>query len=608
MAIRLTKTSKILFAIGIIVLSVALGFLIWRVNQEAQLDPGDSDASQCADGCYDNQHKDGCVGINGCDFATGGSCPSGYELITSKVDDRTQMCCHICTSTAAPVKCELYPNGVPNNKYKASGVPITQPGYYECDSAGYCIPCTPTTSETIQEWQECQDEADGLNGNLVSYCPAGEYKWSCQQLADGSGYILKQIPCVDTSDGEEPTVDCSYDLEPTTYSFNKANTDSSKIGPFTEDGKLVLFFKNLLPDNNAAYRPQVTFKVVSSDSSRNNQTHVYTPTSSEERKETTFAVKKGEYLLLTDSDDKYDQGSPECAPTTNNPKYKSFGWIAPSSGLCGSGLLGPPTNGTRTAYDKVNISSFRSTALTQGYKQLPKGEQCWADWREWAGDYDFNDYFLMVSYVTDTPTQTANMSVTKVAVESCTGEDTENPIAQLTYSVTITNSGGAAGTVSKVEDVLDSKVKAGSVSAISGTGQYSDGKITWNFVPAESISAGGTKVLTYKVAVDKADFGSYQNLVSVVTSQGTVTDQATITADCIITETPEEPETPVTPTEGTVPQTGLFDSTASRIVAGFVLLTFGAVIYNLPNSTFTMHSKGKSYKYRDRFEKRVANR
>lgn len=560
MAIRLTKTSKILFAIGIVVLSVALGFLIWRVNQPEQLDPGDSDAA-------------------------GGECEEGatWYPADSTVDN---YCIDDKWEKTFPAGCYV----------KGS----CQGGIGWISKAPKSVVACYTTEAECKEAFKVQIAKCNETGKH-GYCASGNCDFS--KTGKYSGWIYQ---CSETP-APKPAVDCGLTLEPTSYPFNKANTDGSKIGPFTEDGKLVFFFKNLL-DNNAAYRPKITFKVVSTDSSRNNQTYVYKPTAGEERKETTFAVKKGEYLLLTDSNDDYDQGSPECAPTTNNPKYKSFGWIAPSGGSCGSGLQGPPTNGTRTAYEKVSISSFRSNALTQGYKQLPKGEQCWADWREWVGDYDFNDYFLMVSYVTDAPTQTANMSVSKVAVESCTGEDTENPIANLTYSVTVTNSGGAAGTVSKVEDVLDSKVKAGSVSAISDSGQYSDGKITWNFVPAESIGAGGKKVLTYKVAVDKANFGSYQNSVSVVTSQGTVTAEATIVADCVITETPDTPETPVTPTEGTVPQTGIFDSTASRIVAGFVLLTFGAVIYNLPNSTFTVYKKGKSYKYRDRFEKRVANR
>lgn len=616
MAIRLTKTSKILFAIGIVVLSVALGFLIWRVNQPTQLDPTDSDAFECSDRCYPHNTLKVCTGVGGCRVGNAdGTCSGGWDSVTA--DDNSKWCCDPCKSTATPVKCTFYPNdfkaGQPSCGNKTKDC---KAGYYKCDSAGYCVPCNPVDKGDIfTNTTDCQDKADKANGAFGAQCPPGGYRWECKAVYNPDGYILTSNNCL--KDQEPIKVDCGLTLEPTSYPFNKANTDGSKIGPFTEDGKLVFFFKNLL-DNNAAYRPKITFKVVSTDSSRNNQTYVYKPTAGEERKETTFAVKKGEYLLLTDSNDDYDQGSPECAPTTNNPKYKSFGWIAPSGGSCGSGLQGPPTNGTRTAYDKVDISSFRNNALKQGYKQLPKGEQCWADWREWVGDYDFNDYFLMVSYVTDAPTPTPNISISKAVVEQCIDENTANPKAELTYTITVKNTGGSAGDIDEIEDILDSKVLESFIQkeTITKPGVYSDGKITWS--GKKNIPANGSAIYTYKLLIDKENFGTYSNTVSLQEAffcpVGQICAQvmppliyasAEIVADCVITETPE---TPVTPTEGTVPQTGIFDSTASRIVAGFVLLTFGAVIYNLPNSTFTVYKKGKSYKYRDRFEKRVANR
>jgi hypothetical protein len=51
MAIRLTKTSKIIIAISIVVLSIALGFLIWRVNQPDTTAPTDSEAGGGAGAC-----------------------------------------------------------------------------------------------------------------------------------------------------------------------------------------------------------------------------------------------------------------------------------------------------------------------------------------------------------------------------------------------------------------------------------------------------------------------------------------------------------------------------------------------------------------------------
>lgn len=563
MAIRLNKTSKIVFAILIFVLSLALGFLVWRINQESDLDPTDSDAADaCPEGCFAPAD-----GRGGCASECWWECTDG-------------------TKTTDPT------NGCGTVGYK-SGL--------------FCSDCKVTElppGDFYVNHSDCQKIADQRNSviGMLGSDSCTKYpdnsKWGCKDVYNPDGYKLTYSPCTTTP----PTVDCSYDLEPKTYSFNKANTDGSKIGPFPEDGTLVLFFKSLLPDGDGAYRPKITFKLVSSDSTRNNKQYVYSTGSAEERKETDFTVKEGEYLILTDSDDNNNQGSPECAPTTNNPKYKSFGWIAPSAGACGSGLDGPPTNGTRTPYEKVSISSFRSNALSQGYEQLPKGEQCWADWREWAGDYDFNDYFLMVSYLPEDPPEPTSLPefrVEKSVIESCTGENTEDPTANLSYSIKIKNVGGATGTVSQIEDTLDSKVTA--VSSITDSGVFSGGKVTWEFTTPLSLGIDEEKILTYKVAVEKEDFGLYENTVVVTTSEGDVTSDANITADCVITETPEEPE-------GEVPATGLFDTTASRIATGFVLVIFGVFVYNMPNTVFALRKREETYKYREKFERKVANR
>ncbi|MGI6423429.1 MAG: hypothetical protein ACOX0X_02350 [Candidatus Dojkabacteria bacterium] len=591
MAIRLNKTTKIILAIVILILSVALGYLIWRINQPERLDPTDSDAAYptCPGGCNWNVGLQECIGGRGCVSVSSTGCPSGLVL-------KGHVCCEECTSNEPPGECVYYP------ERKVPNCPNCAKGYYSC-SKGVCQPCQPDAEGLTLD--VCRSRADSRNGVTVpELCKKSLSYWGCSQRKDNPElYDLIQIPCKDEPPSEP---DCGEDLEPKSFAFNKANTDASKIGPFPEDGKVVFFFKSLLPDvaGGGPYRPKISFKVVSTDSTRNGQTYVYTPSADEERKETIFAIKEGEYLLLTDSDDNNNQGSPECAPTENNPKYKSFGWIAPSGGLCGSGLLGPPTEGNRVPYDKPSIAAFRSKSVSQGYKELPKGEQCWADWREWPGDYDFNDYFLMVSYVTEPKSLlTADISVEKSAIESCINEETENPEAELAYSITITNKGGVAGTVSKVVDTLDSKVVAGSVSSISDSGSYSEGKITWNFTPALSLDAnGGKKVLTYKVKVAKENFGEYKNVVVVTTSTGEVTAEYSIVADCIITT----PDTPDKPGEK-VPQTGLFDLVLSRIAAGVILVIFGVFVYNIPNTVFTFHYRKKkiSYKYREKFEKRM---
>ncbi len=188
----------------------------------------------------------------------------------------------------------------------------------------------------------------------------------------------------------------------------------------------------------------------------------------------------------------------------------------------------------------------------------------------------------------------SNLVISKRAVEECIDEGTENPKSELTYVITITNKGTTTQQVTKVRDVLDSKILENGIepTGITSPGAYSAGKILWSYATTPlSIGAGKSKSFTYKVTVDKDSFGTYSNVVTMTKSDGTTMQaSANITADCII----EEPE---------IPQTGIFDSTLGRIGAGVVLLILGGIVYNLPNTVF-FHKKESSYKYRSKFEKR----
>lgn len=72
--------------------------------------------------------------------------------------------------------------------------------------------------------------------------------------------------------------------------------------------------------------------------------------------------------------------------------------------------------------------------------------------------------------------------------------------------------------------------------------------------------------------------------------------------------TPEQPtpEQPAPPAGETVPQTGLFDSTLGRISVGFVLLTLGFFVYNLPSYYFIRKPKKVDYTYREKFERKIS--
>ncbi len=200
------------------------------------------------------------------------------------------------------------------------------------------------------------------------------------------------------------------------------------------------------------------------------------------------------------------------------------------------------------------------------------------------------------------------LSLSKKVIESCIDEGTANPKANLTYTITVTNGGTGIANISSMVDSLDPKVLSAGLtpSDISDGGIYSSGSINWPFTEASpiTVNAGETRTYTYKLLVDKSNFGTYENRVTLLQSSGgdevagvELTANATVTADCELTTTP-----PV------VPQTGIFDSTLGRIGAGLALVIFGGIVYSIPNRVLVVKEDGDRYKYRGRFEKKVANR
>ena len=95
-------------------------------------------------------------------------------------------------------------------------------------------------------------------------------------------------------------------------------------------------------------------------------------------------------------------GSGEFAPGcsgSNWNRYWSLGWIAPSNGTCGTTFAGPPQGGICAPFVPSNVSADISWATSSGNKIV--SQQCWGDWMEWKGDYDFNDYLLIVTVKSD---------------------------------------------------------------------------------------------------------------------------------------------------------------------------------------------------------------
>lgn len=150
------------------------------------------------------------------------------------------------------------------------------------------------------------------------------------------------------------TPDFPYNANPTTVSFSR-------------DGRVAMFYKGLV--GGAKVRL-----------SSGDQEQVIYPSGGGERLVTNISVKAGESVRVE---------------VYYNSSQKALGWIAPGSdNVCGSGLPGPPR--ARRPFARVNIGSFISSA--ESYGQPLESVECWGDWMEWQGDFDFNDFFIIFSY------------------------------------------------------------------------------------------------------------------------------------------------------------------------------------------------------------------
>ena len=171
----------------------------------------------------------------------------------------------------------------------------------------------------------------------------------------------------------------------------------------------------------------------------------------------------------------------------------------------------------------------------------------------------------------DVPEVYPEWSITKTGAEQCI----ESGDAQVRYTIKVKNSGEGAGNIEKIVDVLDSKVLASYISGtISEEGLFGSGKITWTIDGPEgggTFAPGQERTYTYTLVIPKTAFGTYTNTVTAYPTgenEEDFSDTLEVTVDC----------------EQDIPQTGLFDSTIAKIVAGIILLLLGFNLHRIDTS------------------------
>lgn len=240
----------------------------------------------------------------------------------------------------------------------------------------------------------------------------------------------------------------------------------------------------------------------------------------------------------------------------------------------------------------------------------------------------------------DVTPQNPDWEIQKVSTEECIDDGTENPISKVSNSITIRNkntTSGSTGSITTIVDTLDSKVNSSTITNISNGGVVANGIITWNLTPPLSVfNPGQSKSFTYSYTVAKDAFGMYDNRVEAIVgeqSSNTLQAGASIEARCNIlnpscgngeveTGLGEQCDPPggactdiygkpntcsdicTCPGTGPVPDTGLFDESENIVTLGAVLLFLG-LGWTWLNRTYEIANGKLVQRSKERFEQRV---
>jgi len=337
------------------------------------------------------------------------------------------------------------------------------------------------------------------------------------------------------------------------YSGYDFYDNPSSFGPFPKSGEVRMYFQGL----------DVTGCATRITLSKGSQSRTFTPCSHQVIN-TGINVNAGDYITIFMED------------IGSGP---DIGWSNPVGNMCGSGLPLPPTGGGSSGYyQKINVSSYISWAAQAGEPLVSK--QCWADWPEWYGDYDFNDYFIVFSYVPvpiPSPLPTVNLKVngsdgpitlqepadytlswTSNNADTCTASGSwsgtksldgsqdvyDKPYGTYTYTIRCSNSSGSASdsvTVNVTKRPTPTPIPS-PLPTVNLKVNGSDGPITlqepadytlsWTSNNADTCTASGswsgTKPLNGSQDVYDKPYGTYTYTIRCSNSSGSAFDSVTV--------------------------------------------------------------------------------
>ena len=250
---------------------------------------------------------------------------------------------------------------------------------------------------------------------------------------------------------------------------------TGSVGPFSESGNLVVYLTAYDMGSIGG-----ATKIYIKHNGVNHEVLVPSESVKQKRITTDIKVSAGDTIDILGVDLK-DHTQDSCSPI-KGPPFKAIGWMSVGAdSTCGTGLPGPPTGGKCTAYPIHDVSTALSWA--DGYGNEVLGRQCWADWMEWTGDYDFNDFLLQFS--TDTA--------------SSVGMCIEVKIYTLQDSVWTETAAAEVGQYAAVGDTIRLALKGNSSTFVTGRFNISVGGVTGSWVTTSTKNGNGELYLDYEL-------------------------------------------------------------------------------------------------------------
>ena len=596
--IRLTKKAIVLITVFLVLLiGGGAGYLIWTVNnQSKQVAPENSsaggetvDCSRCSyetwdwDACDSKKLKvckiDGSI-VYKCNYCTqtSGACPDGKPKFQ---EDLLHCCDGTITRITVRKNCQdLKQSDIEKEKQSACA---SHNGYKNCSGTCWCksfnsacgVDCTfaPGTQEQVDEAARahCGEkymafcEVSGTKAT-IRIKPAG----ACWDKRDICKNPTAYVPCkktnkCDTGGIDTPVANTSV-TKGQVLKISGWAADSDGIDPNSIVVKI---------DNTAVGKATVTGKA-SGHSEANAVAWSYN---------WTVTADPGTHSVTVSWTDKKGVGGANCTAT------RSFIVKPATNNVCDTGGIDTPANNTNVQVgdvmhingwaadsDGIDPNSIEISVDGQviGHATVsgPASGHSEANAVAWSYDWtvagDPGSHNLVASWrdalgnvgAGCTATRTFNIissvvTISKTASYVCS---TDAKSAKVTYVITLTNYTEQSVTVKSVIDTLDNHMPVNWIdrSSISpSTGVVTDNGIEWQLGNA-SLASGASRTFSYVVNIPNTSFGTFTNSVKATLTNSSVNAYKTISVVCN-------------------PNTGLFDSTERKLVAGVILIIMGTL-------------------------------